>query len=85
MFAIKPSGVPYDELTPDKMVIVSFDGEKVEGEYNPSSDTPTHAVLYSSFEKIGGVVHTHSEYAVGFAQAGMSIPALGTTHAENTR
>ena len=82
VFAIKPSGVPYDELTPDKMVIVSFDGEKVEGEYNPSSDTPTHAVLYSCFEKIGGVVHTHSEYAVGFAQAGMSIPALGTTHAD---
>jgi len=81
-FAIKPSGVPYEELTPDMMVIVSFDGEKLEGDYNPSSDTPTHAYLYRAFESVGGIVHTHSINAVAFAQAGMPIPALGTTHAD---
>ena len=82
VFAIKPSGVEYEELTPDMMVIVDFDGNKVEGEYNPSSDTATHAVLYKSFPEIGGVVHSHSINAVAFAQAGCSIPALGTTHAD---
>lgn len=82
VFAIKPSGVPYEELTPEMMVIVDFDGNKVEGTLSPSSDTPTHAVLYSSFPEIGGVVHTHSVNAVAFAQAGAEIPALGTTHAD---
>ncbi len=82
VFAIKPSGVPYSELTPDKMVIVDFNGEKVDGSLNPSSDTPTHAVLYQAFREIGGVVHTHSVNAVAFAQAGLPIPALGTTHAD---
>ncbi len=82
VFAIKPSGVPYDELTPAKMVIVDFNGNKVEGEYSPSSDTPTHALLFRAFPSIGGVVHTHSVNAVAFAQAGLPIPALGTTHAD---
>ena len=82
VFAIKPSGVEYAELTPDMMVIVDFDGNKVEGEYNPSSDTATHAVLYRNFPDIGGVVHSHSVNAVAFAQAGSAIPALGTTHAD---
>lgn len=82
VFAIKPSGVPYAELTPDKMVIVDFDGKKVEGALNPSSDTMTHAILYSAFNEIGGVVHTHSVNAVAFAQVGSSIPAMGTTHAD---
>ena len=82
VFAIKPSGVPYSELTPDKMVIVDFNGKKVDGDLNPSSDTPTHAVLFSAFKEIGGVVHTHSVNAVSFAQAGREIPAFGTTHAD---
>lgn len=82
VFAIKPSGVEYEELTPDMMVIVDFDGNKVEGDYNPSSDTATHAVLYKNFPDIGGVVHSHSVNAVAFAQAGSVIPALGTTHAD---
>ena len=82
VFAIKPSGVPYEELTPEMMVIVDFSGKKIDGALSPSSDTPTHAVLYSSFPSIGGVVHTHSVNAVAFAQAGAPIPALGTTHAD---
>lgn len=82
VFAIKPSGVPYESLSPDKMVIVDFNGNVVEGDYRPSSDTPTHAVLFSAFPAIGGVVHTHSVNAVSFAQAGLPIPALGTTHAD---
>lgn len=82
VFAIKPSGVEYEELTPDMMVIVDFDGNKVDGDYNPSSDTATHAVLYKNFPDIGGVVHSHSVNAVAFAQAGSVIPALGTTHAD---
>ena len=82
VFAIKPSGVPYESLTPEQMVIVGFDGVRVEGNLNPSSDTATHAVLYRAFPAIGGVVHTHSVNAVAFAQAGMPIPALGTTHAD---
>ena len=82
VFAIKPSGVPYADLKPSDMVIVDFNGHKVDGELSPSSDTPTHAVLYSAFSEIGGVVHTHSVNAAAFAQAGLPIPALGTTHAD---
>lgn len=82
VFAIKPSGVPYEALTAESMVIVDFDGNKVEGKYNPSSDTATHAVLYKEFENIGGIVHTHSSYATSWAQAGRGIPCYGTTHAD---
>lgn len=82
LFVIKPSGVPYDELTPDDMVVMNLKGEKVEGKYNPSSDTPTHLELYKAFDKIGGVVHTHSSWATSWAQAGRSIPCYGTTHAD---
>jgi L-ribulose-5-phosphate 4-epimerase len=84
VFAIKPSGVPYDELSPDKMVIVDFDGKTVEGSLRPSSDTKTHAVLYKHWEKIGGIVHTHSTYATAWAQAQRDIPVFGTTHADHT-
>lgn len=80
---IKPSGVGYDDLTPDDMVVVDVEtGETVEGHYKPSSDTFTHLVLYRSFPDIGGVTHTHSTCAVAFAQAGRPVPALGTTHAD---
>ncbi len=79
---IKPSGVEYDELTPDKMVVVDLEGKVVEGEMKPSSDTPTHVYLYRQFEKIGGIVHTHSTHATAFAQARMPIEAYGTTHAD---
>ncbi|HEX7847530.1 MAG TPA: L-ribulose-5-phosphate 4-epimerase [Chitinophagaceae bacterium] len=82
VFAIKPSGVPYEELSADKIVIVDFDGNKVEGELRPSSDTKTHAVLYKHWEKIGGIVHTHSTYATAWAQAQRDIPIFGTTHAD---
>ena len=82
LFVIKPSGVPYEDLTPDDMVVVDFDGNKVEGKMNPSSDTATHAVLYSNFPTIGGVVHTHSSFATSWAQAGRDIPCYGTTHAD---
>ena len=82
LFVIKPSGVPYEELRPEDMVVVDFDGNKVEGAMNPSSDTPTHAWLYKSFDKIGGIVHTHSSYATSWAQSGRSIPCYGTTHAD---
>lgn len=82
LFVIKPSGVDYNKLTPDDMVVCDFDGNVVEGNLNPSSDTPTHAYLYQHFPKIGGIVHTHSPWAVSFAQAGIDIPALGTTHAD---
>ncbi len=82
LFVIKPSGVEYDKLTPDDMVVVDLDGNKVEGKYNPSSDTPTHVVLYNRFPKIGGVVHTHSSWATSWAQAGRGIPCYGTTHAD---
>ena len=82
VFAIKPSGVPYEELTADKMVIVDFDANIVEGDYRPSSDTKTHAVLYKHWEKIGGIVHTHSTYATAWAQAQRDIPIFGTTHAD---
>lgn len=84
VFLIKPSGVPYDRIRPDDMVAVSLaDGSVVEGDLRPSSDTPTHLLLYRRFAAVGGVVHTHSTAAVGWAQAGRSIPALGTTHADH--
>ena len=79
---IKPSGVEYDELKPEDLVIVDFDNKIVEGEMNPSSDTKTHVELYKNFENVGGIVHTHSSYAVGWAQAGRDIPCYGTTHAD---
>lgn len=82
LVVIKPSGVDYDGITPDDMVVVDLDGNKVEGKWKPSSDTPTHVVLYRAFPECGGVVHTHSRWATTFAQAGMSIPAMGTTHAD---
>jgi L-ribulose-5-phosphate 4-epimerase len=82
VFAIKPSGVDYDKLSPDKMVIVDFDGNTVEGSLRPSSDTKTHAVLYKHWEKIGGIVHTHSTYATSWAQSLRDIPVFGTTHAD---
>ena len=82
LFVIKPSGVEYDKLTPDDMVVVDLNCNKVEGRYNPSSDTATHAELYKAFPEIGGVVHTHSSYATSWAQAGRSIPCYGTTHAD---
>jgi L-ribulose-5-phosphate 4-epimerase len=83
VFAIKPSGVPYSELSPEKMVIVDFEGKTVKGKLRPSSDTFTHAVLYKHWEKIGGIVHTHSTYATAWAQAGRDIPIYGTTHADH--
>lgn len=83
VFAIKPSGVPYEELSPEKMVVVDFDGQTVEGNLRPSSDTKTHAVLYKHWEKIGGIVHTHSTYATAWAQAQRDIPIMGTTHADH--
>jgi L-ribulose-5-phosphate 4-epimerase len=82
LFVIKPSGVDYDLLTPDDMVVVDLDGNKVEGDLNPSSDTATHVVLYNSFPNIGGIVHTHSPWATSWAQAGRGIPCYGTTHAD---
>ena len=82
IFAIKPSGVDYDKLTPDDMVLVNLKGEVVEGHYKPSSDTLTHVELYKAFPEIGGVVHTHSEWATSWAQAARSIPCYGTTHAD---
>lgn len=82
LFVIKPSGVEYDKLKPEDMVVMNLLGEKVEGKYNPSSDTPTHLELYKAFEEIGGIVHTHSSYATSWAQAGRSIPCYGTTHAD---
>ena len=81
-FAIKPSGVDYEKLTPDDMVIMDLEGNKIEGRYNPSSDTPTHLELYRAFPKIGGVVHTQSPWATSWAQAGRGIPCYGTTHAD---
>lgn len=82
-FVIKPSGVDYNKLTPDDMVVVSIEtGKVVEGKLRPSSDTPTHLELYRAYDKIGGVVHTHSKWAVSFAQAGKAIEPMGTTHAD---
>jgi len=83
VFAIKPSGVPYADLTPDMMVIVDFDGKTVSGSLRPSSDTKTHAVLYKHWPEIGGIVHTHSTYATSWAQSQRSIPIYGTTHADH--
>ena len=79
---IKPSGVAYDNMTPEDMVVVDLDGKVVEGKWRPSSDTPTHVELYKAFPKCGGIVHTHSRWATTFAQAGMDIPAMGTTHGD---
>ena len=83
VFAIKPSGVPYDDLSPEKMVIVDFDGKTVAGSLRPSSDTKTHAVLYRHWTSIGGIVHTHSTHATAWAQAQRDIPIFGTTHADH--
>jgi len=83
VFAIKPSGVPYEDLRPESMVIVDFNGKTVEGKLRPSSDTKTHAVLYKHWENIGGIVHTHSTYATAWAQAQRDIPIFGTTHADH--
>ncbi|WP_318153669.1 L-ribulose-5-phosphate 4-epimerase [Paenibacillus vietnamensis] len=79
---IKPSGVAYEELKPEQMVVVDLDGNVVEGNLRPSSDTATHVLLYKAFPKIGGIVHTHSPWATSWAQAGRAIPALGTTHGD---
>ena len=83
VFAIKPSGVPYNELSADNMVIVDFDGRVVEGTLRPSSDTKTHAVLYKHWKNINGIVHTHSMYATAWAQSQRDIPIFGTTHADH--
>lgn len=82
LVVIKPSGVSYDTMTVDDMVVVDLDGNVVEGNLRPSSDTPTHLELYRSFPDIGGVVHTHSTYATAWAQAGIDLPSIGTTHAD---
>ena len=83
LVVIKPSGVSYDDMKPEDMVVVDLDGNVVEGSLRPSSDTPTHLVLYKAFPEIGGVVHTHSTFATAWAQAGKDIPSLGTTHADS--
>jgi L-ribulose-5-phosphate 4-epimerase len=83
VFAIKPSGIPYEKLSPKKMVIVDFEANVIEGKLNPSSDTKTHALLYKHWEKIGGISHTHSLYATSWAQAQRDIPIFGTTHADH--
>jgi L-ribulose-5-phosphate 4-epimerase len=82
LVVIKPSGVPYEELKPEHMVVTDLEGRVVEGNLRPSSDLPTHVILYKHFKGIGGVAHTHSEFATSWAQAGRAIPALGTTHAD---
>lgn len=82
LFVIKPSGVNYEKLKPDDMVVMDLEGNKVEGRYNPSSDTDTHAEIYKAFKNIGGIVHTHSSFATSWAQAGRGIPCYGTTHAD---
>ena len=82
LFVIKPSGVDYDKLSPEDMVVMDLDGNKVEGRYKPSSDTPTHVEIYRGFPEVGGVVHTHSSWATSWAQAGRGIPCYGTTHAD---
>lgn len=84
VFAIKPSGVPYEALSPEKMVIVDFEGKTVQGSLRPSSDTATHAVLYQHWEHVGGIVHTHSTYGTAWAQSQRDIPIYGTTHADHT-
>ena len=82
LVVIKPSGVPYEELKAEDMVVLDLEGNKVEGAMRPSSDTPTHIALYKAYPELGGIVHTHSRYATIWAQAGKSIPPLGTTHAD---
>ena len=82
LFVIKPSGVEYDDLTPEDMVVVDLDGNVVEGKYRPSSDTETHRIIYKEFPNVRGVVHTHSSWATSWAQAGRGIPCYGTTHAD---
>ena len=82
LIVIKPSGVEYEDLRPEDLVVLNLDGEVVEGTLNPSSDTRTHIELYKAFPQLGGIVHTHSPYAVGWAQAGEDIPCYGTTHAD---
>ncbi len=83
LIVIKPSGVSYDLLKPSDMVVIDLRGNVVEGDNKPSTDTPTHLVLYETYESVGGIVHTHSAYATSWAQAGRSIPAFGTTHADH--
>jgi L-ribulose-5-phosphate 4-epimerase len=83
VIAIKPSGVNYDELTPDKIVLIDLDGKTIEGELRPSSDTPTHVELYRQFKNVGGICHTHSTHATMWAQARREIPCFGTTHADH--
>ena len=82
LMVIKPSGVEYDGMTAEDMVVVDLDGRRVEGRWKPSSDTDTHLVLYKAFPALGGIVHTHSRWATSFAQAGKGVPALGTTHGD---
>ncbi len=82
LFVIKPSGVEYDELRPEELVVIALEGNEVEGKLNPSSDTKTHLELYKAFPELGGIVHTHSPHAVAWAQAGRDIPGFGTTHAD---
>ncbi|MFE0560455.1 L-ribulose-5-phosphate 4-epimerase [Paenibacillus sp. NPDC058910] len=82
LFVIKPSGVPYEDLKADDMVVLDLKGNVVEGDLRPSSDTPTHLVLYQKFKEIGGIVHTHSPWGTSWAQAGRALPAYGTTHAD---
>ena len=82
LVVIKPSGVAYETMSAEDMVVVDLDGKVVEGKYRPSSDTPTHVELYKAFPKVGGIVHTHSSWATSWAQAGRSIPCYGTTHAD---
>lgn len=84
VFAIKPSGVPYEKLTPADIVICDYEAKVVAGTLRPSSDTKTHALLYKTWSNIGGITHTHSTYAVAWAQAGLDIPIFGTTHADHT-
>jgi L-ribulose-5-phosphate 4-epimerase len=83
LFVIKPSGVSYDAMLPDDMVVIDADGKIVEGKYKPSTDAPTHLALYKAFDELGGVVHTHSTFATSWAQSGRSVPAFGTTHADH--
>lgn len=82
LMVIKPSGIDYDDLRPEQLVVLDLDGKVVEGDLNPSSDTKTHIELYKAYPTLGGIVHTHSPYAVGWAQSGMDIPCYGTTHAD---
>lgn len=82
LVVIKPSGVPYESMKPEDMVVMDLEGKRVEGRFNPSSDTPTHLELYKAFLEVGGIVHTHSPMATSWAQAGRAIPSYGTTHAD---